>query len=183
MISTVKAVAAARKTARYVCSPRFLNASSGPYADEESPSAPSPTQARNAISEMCRNRCGSCRSLGPPRRRRFNRCPGRGRSGCGGTAEGAGVLMRPGEASIAPRRQFEPPPPAHRNSGLQNAIPLVTDACISQLRVSEAMSMATAARPLQSFLDVESGLPVLPATTTELRAFLLAQLHWERFRA
>jgi hypothetical protein len=91
--------------------------------------------------------------------------------------------MRPGEASIAPRRQFEPPPPAHRNSGLQNAIPLVTDACISQLRVSEAMSMATAARPLQSFLDVESGLPVLPATTTELRAFLLAQLHWERFRA
>jgi len=30
MMMTVKAVRSARKTARYWCSPRFLNASSGP---------------------------------------------------------------------------------------------------------------------------------------------------------
>ena len=35
-----------------MCSPSVLNASSGPYADDESPSAPRPTQARNGISEM-----------------------------------------------------------------------------------------------------------------------------------
>src|SRR3954471_13170271 len=75
MISTVKAVAPARKTARYVCSPRFLNASSGPYAEEESPSAPRLTQARNATSEMCRKRCGSSRSFGPPRSSRFSLWP------------------------------------------------------------------------------------------------------------
>jgi hypothetical protein len=56
-------------------------------------------------------------------------------------------------------------------------------ACISQLRVSEAMSMPTAARRLQRPRGVQSGLPVLPATTSDLRAFLLAQLHWERYRA
>src|SRR5439155_17310940 len=91
MIRTVNAVAAARKTARYVCSPRFLNASSGPYADEYSPSAPSPTQATNAMSEMWRKRCGSCRSLGPPRRNRFSLCAGLRR--CSGGTDSAGVLI------------------------------------------------------------------------------------------
>ena len=52
MMNTVIAMTAASATARYVCSWRFRNASSGPYADEESPSAPRPTQARNGISEM-----------------------------------------------------------------------------------------------------------------------------------
>src|SRR3989442_1198650 len=65
MMRTVNAVAAARKTARYVCSPRFLNASSGPYAEDERPSAPRPTQARKAMSERCGKRCGSCRASGP----------------------------------------------------------------------------------------------------------------------
>jgi hypothetical protein len=66
---------------------------------------------------------------------------------------------------------------------LQNAIPLVMGACNSQLAVIEAMGMATAARRLQPSLDVQSGLPIVPATTSDLRAFLLAQLHWERYRA
>src|SRR2546425_991319 len=103
MMRTVNAVAAARKTARYVCSPRFLNASSGPYAEDERPSAPRPTQARKAMSEMCRKRCGSCRSFGPPRRNRFSRCPALGRcSGSGGT-DCAGVLIAKSPRTHAPR--------------------------------------------------------------------------------
>src|SRR5438105_13838026 len=84
MIITVKAVASARKTASQVCWPRFLNASCGPYADEESPSAPSPTQARNAISEMCRKSWGSPRSRGLPSKSRFRRCAERGLGGSRG---------------------------------------------------------------------------------------------------
>src|SRR5262245_17368576 len=48
MTQTVTAVSSARKIARYACEPRALNASSGPYAEEDRPSAPRPTQARNA---------------------------------------------------------------------------------------------------------------------------------------
>jgi hypothetical protein len=66
---------------------------------------------------------------------------------------------------------------------LQNAIPRRRGSCNSQLRVREAMRMATAAQRLQPHPDVQSGLPVLPTTTRELRAFLHAQLNWERYRA
>src|SRR5712692_11308013 len=96
MMRTVSAVRAARKTARYWCSPSALKASSGPYDDDDSPSAPSPTQARNAASEMCWKRCGSWMSLGPPKSARLNRChrvggSGGSGSGCGGGGlEGAG---------------------------------------------------------------------------------------------
>jgi pyrroline-5-carboxylate reductase len=45
------------------------------------------------------------------------------------------------------------------------------------------MSMATAARDLQRAIPVGSDVQVVPRTTSELRAFLLAQLHWERYRA
>ena len=51
MTSTVTAVAAASATARYQCSPSARNASST-VGEDDSPSAPSPTHARNATSEM-----------------------------------------------------------------------------------------------------------------------------------
>jgi len=50
---TVNAVASARMTASSVCPVNARKASSGPYADELNPSAPSPTHARKAISEFC----------------------------------------------------------------------------------------------------------------------------------
>src|SRR5438445_9959824 len=53
MMNTVAAVAIAMNKPRWVCAPSARNASSGPYADEDSPSAPRPTQARNAASAMC----------------------------------------------------------------------------------------------------------------------------------
>jgi len=43
--------------------------------------------------------------------------------------------------------------------------------------------MATAARHLQRTISVRSDVQMVPQTTSELRAFLLAQLHWERYRA
>src|SRR5439155_26569388 len=53
MMNTVAAVASAMKSPRWVCSPSARNASSGPYADDDNPSAPSPTHARNAAGAMC----------------------------------------------------------------------------------------------------------------------------------
>src|SRR5450755_3472061 len=53
MMNTVAAVASAMYSPRWVCAPSALNASSGPYAEEERPSAPRPTHAMNAASAMC----------------------------------------------------------------------------------------------------------------------------------
>src|SRR5215470_4384852 len=66
MMKTVKAVAKARATAKYVCSPSARNASSGPYAEDESPSAPSPIQARNANRETLWKISGASGSLALP---------------------------------------------------------------------------------------------------------------------
>ncbi len=51
MTAMVIAVINTRKSARCVCAPSARYASSGPYEDDESPSAPSPIQARNATRE------------------------------------------------------------------------------------------------------------------------------------
>src|SRR4051794_16658171 len=72
MMNTVAPVAIARNTARYVFSPSALNASSGPYADDDRPSAPSPTHARNATSDMWWNTLGSRRFLPLPSSQRGN---------------------------------------------------------------------------------------------------------------
>src|SRR5919108_73404 len=93
MMRTVSPVASARKTPRYWCSPRFLNASSGPYADELSPSAPRPTQARNAASEMCWKSSGSWMSFGPPSSARLRRCHCVGSRGGSGSWSGGGALL------------------------------------------------------------------------------------------
>src|SRR6266404_5308055 len=53
MMNTVAAVASAMYKPSCVCTPRARNASSGPYAEDERPSAPNPTHARNAASAMC----------------------------------------------------------------------------------------------------------------------------------
>jgi hypothetical protein len=47
----VTAVIATRTIDRCECEPSALYASSGPYADDDNPSAPRPTHARNAISD------------------------------------------------------------------------------------------------------------------------------------
>src|SRR3990172_8251633 len=73
MTRTVITVAAATKRARTVCPPRARYASSGPYEEEEIPSAPSPTQAKKAISETLWKIFGSKRSRGAPRRKRLAR--------------------------------------------------------------------------------------------------------------
>src|SRR5205823_3169360 len=96
MMRTVKPVASARKMARYWCSPRFLNASSGPYELEDRPSAPRPTQARKAASESVWKSCGSWMSFGPPSRTRLNRCHLDRRPPSGGGSElgcGAGTVL------------------------------------------------------------------------------------------
>src|ERR1700674_453744 len=67
MMKTVKAIASASPIAKNWYWPSARNDSSGPYADEESPSAPSPTQARNAISEMWWYVFGSKTSRGAPK--------------------------------------------------------------------------------------------------------------------
>src|SRR5512135_1552141 len=54
-------------TASGACGPSALYASSGPYADDERPSAPSPTQARKAISETWWKTPGSVARSGLPR--------------------------------------------------------------------------------------------------------------------
>src|SRR3954471_23861196 len=59
MTAMVSAVIVARMIARCACCPSALYASSGPYADDERPSAPRPTQARNATSEVWRKISGS----------------------------------------------------------------------------------------------------------------------------
>ncbi len=59
-------VSAARTSARYSCPRIARNASSGPYDDDESPSAPRPTQARKATSESLWKTLGSVGSLGLP---------------------------------------------------------------------------------------------------------------------
>src|SRR3990172_4418954 len=73
MTRTVITVAAATKRARTVCPPRARYASSGPYEEEEIPSAPSPTQAKKAMSETLWKIFGSNRSRGAPNRTRFTR--------------------------------------------------------------------------------------------------------------
>ena len=73
MMKTVSTVAAATKSARTVCPPRARNASSGPYEEEEIPSAPSPTQAKKAMRETLWKIFGSKRSRGAPSRTRFTR--------------------------------------------------------------------------------------------------------------
>ncbi len=47
---TVPTIATARKSARCGCAPSARNASSGPYDDDDRPSEPSPTHAKNATS-------------------------------------------------------------------------------------------------------------------------------------
>src|SRR5579864_1401654 len=73
MMKTVAVVASARKKRRPVCSPSWRNSSSGPYADDDSPSAPSPTHASSAISESLWKACGSRTSFGGPKRKRRRR--------------------------------------------------------------------------------------------------------------
>src|SRR5215813_1497495 len=59
--------------------PSALNASSGPYDDDDRPSAPSPTQARNATSDIWWNTFGSRRSRARPNTRDARLCiPPRG---------------------------------------------------------------------------------------------------------
>ena len=73
MMKTVSTVAAATKRARTVCPPRARYASSGPYEEEEIPSAPSPTHAKKAMRETLWKIFGSKRSRGAPIRTRFTR--------------------------------------------------------------------------------------------------------------
>src|SRR3989337_2527808 len=65
MMKTVTTVAAATKRARTVCPPRARYASSGPYEEEEIPSAPSPTPAKKAIRETLWKSFGSTGAGGP----------------------------------------------------------------------------------------------------------------------
>src|SRR5262249_9499913 len=51
-----------------------LNASSGPYADDDRPSAPSPTHAKNATSETRWKIDGSRKSFLRPNNRSLSRC-------------------------------------------------------------------------------------------------------------
>src|SRR5438132_474358 len=101
MMITVSAVSAARKMARYWCSPSALNASSGPYADDDSPSAPRPTHARNAAREMLWKRCGSWMSFGPPRSLRLKSCQRVGGSGGSGSGGGGTLLGADGGAGVS----------------------------------------------------------------------------------
>src|ERR1051326_2816398 len=79
MMNTVNAVAPASRIARYVCSPSWRYASSGPYAEEDNPSAPRPTQAKNAINDSLWARPESFTSRGRPNKiRRARRQPFRG---------------------------------------------------------------------------------------------------------
>ena len=52
MMKAVTAVASARYRPRWACGPSARKVSSGPYADEDRPSAPSPTHARKATSAI-----------------------------------------------------------------------------------------------------------------------------------
>src|SRR4029077_13202656 len=95
MTSTVNAVASARPTARYVCGPTVRNASSGPYAEDDRPSAPRPTHASNAMSETLWKTFGwSSRLL--PSRTRFKRAfHGSLGSGRPAEAEEIGLSSKP----------------------------------------------------------------------------------------
>src|SRR4030042_3812550 len=73
MTRTVLTGAAATKRASTVCPPRARYASSGPYEEEEIPSAPSPTQAKKATRETLWKIFGSKRSRGAPIRTLFTR--------------------------------------------------------------------------------------------------------------
>src|SRR5215470_4230680 len=104
MISTVKAVASARKGASATNGPSALNDSSGPYDEDERPSAPSPTQARNATSDTWRKTPGSSTLRGrPTSQRRIRRLRGGGSPG-GGTGDGSALLGSNGVwgAGLAP---------------------------------------------------------------------------------
>ncbi len=72
MMKTVSDVAAASRIASPRCSFSALKASSGPYALDESPSAPSPTHASSATSESWWNACGSLTSFGAPKTARLS---------------------------------------------------------------------------------------------------------------
>src|SRR5262245_26387883 len=73
MMKIVPAVAAARNTASEVWPPSARNVSSGPYALDESPSAPRPTHASNAMSEILWRTPGSLTSFGCPKTKRRTR--------------------------------------------------------------------------------------------------------------
>lgn len=66
MMKTVIAVANPMKIARYVCWPRALKASSGPYEDDERPSDPRPIHARRGMRDNLWNIDGSLTSRGVP---------------------------------------------------------------------------------------------------------------------
>src|SRR5512143_2023997 len=68
MTAIVTAVIATRTIASERWVPRARNASSGPYAEDESPSAPRPTHARNATRDTRWKMWGSLTSRGLPRR-------------------------------------------------------------------------------------------------------------------
>src|SRR5688572_21316466 len=125
MTNTVSAVAAARNTARYHWPCRFLNASGGPYADEERPSAPRPTQARKATSAMRWNRPASPRSRGRPTRARHSR-PSRVTGRVGSMFLFLLENLRVGAERDDGHRQPLPlQPPLHLEGGLvvQNPLP------------------------------------------------------------
>src|SRR5262252_10392529 len=91
MITTVKAVARARKGASATWSPSALNDSSGPYDDDDSPSAPRPTQARNATSDKWWKTPGSSTLRGLPTSHRRTRLR-RGEGSMGGSGDGSALL-------------------------------------------------------------------------------------------
>ena len=72
-----------------MCAPSARNASSGPYADDESPSAPRPTQARSATSEMLWWVRGSWTSRGAPNTNVLSRARRPAGSAAGAPGSGA----------------------------------------------------------------------------------------------
>src|SRR5205807_430787 len=96
MMKTVTATAMARKMASEWWPSRWRKASSGPYAEEDRPSAPRPTQAKKAISEMCRKRFGFRRSRGRPSRRFQSDMKGEAEVSPPGTAIGTKFQTFPG---------------------------------------------------------------------------------------
>src|SRR5262249_48785075 len=109
MTKIVKVVARNSAIAREKWSPRARNASSGPYADEEIPSDPSPTQARKAATETRWNTPGASGSLGLPTiSRRHRRAPEAGdgalSSGGGDSDRAVTALMVLGPLAASPRK-------------------------------------------------------------------------------
>src|SRR5262249_29746961 len=90
MIKTVNPLPRARKTASSLWAPSALKPSSGPYDEEESPSAPSPTQASKATSDTWWNTPGSVTLRGRPTSQRRTRRRSRGSSTGVGIGVGSG---------------------------------------------------------------------------------------------